>query len=549
MDGENLFRGPCPSAEDLKNGRYICLVGAAQLLGRFHSDSFQHKLARKFNLPVLNLSVPAAGPEFALSPKLRPYLENAQLTIVQVMSGRSIGCDEYPGGWKTTDLTTGELRPREAVLRSIWETDVEKFGQVLRRWNDNYIRSYHALASAIPGPKMLLRVSPRGPGEWSAELATQTGNFGTFPQLVGEDTYAQISPLFDQSVEVVHDLLGTRFLSRFTGLPCPFVEPTGALSLSNRYYPPQSTQDQLLQAVAPVVETLLSQECLSQPVRTAILNTADRPFVFEMDEKGHLCFTTLSGKRPEKAFVNSLPKAGTYFLGEILSELGWRNSDIHMSPFSLTDYRGRSLDEKLSKARQLSYPIGFDASVQFLKPGQFSVGHIAFSGRNRKLLNNFKVLLAVRRWRDCLASFMYFEAKRIALDPKRFAAEKSAWVSGETPQEKFIGYLEVFGEQQTRLAKTLVPWVDQDGVFPVKFEEIVGEFGKDAQDKCVTLLLKYLGIEPTDDAKKVVLDCVDTPTLTFSGGRSGADDLWSPEAQKLFQSFGGPSIEKRFGYV
>jgi hypothetical protein len=47
----------------------------------------------------------------------------------------------------------------------------------------------------------------------------------------------------------------------------------------------------------------------------------------------------------------------------------------------------------------------------------------------------------------------------------------------------------------------------------------------------------------------VVLDCVDTPTLTFSGGRSGTDDLWSPEAQKLFQSFGGPSIEKRFGYV
>ena len=95
----------------------------------------------------------------------------------------------------------------------------------------------------------------------------------------------------------------------------------------------------------------------------------------------------------------------------------------------------------------------------------------------------------------------------------------------------------------------MVPWVDQDGVFPVKFEEIVGKFGKDAQDKCVTLLLEYLGIEPTDDAKKVVLDCVDTPTLTFSGGRSGTDDLWSPEAQKLFQSFGGPSIEKRFGYV
>ena len=64
---------------------------------------------------------------------------------------------------------------------------------------------------------------------------------------------------------------------------------------------------------------------------------------------------------------------------------------------------------------------------------------------------------------------MYFEAKRIALDPKRFAAEKSAWVSGETPQEKLIGYLEIFGEQQTKLAKTLVLWVDQDGAFPVKF--------------------------------------------------------------------------------
>ena len=65
----------------------------------------------------------------------------------------------------------------------------------------------------------------------------------------------------------------------------------------------------------------------------------------------------------------------------------------------------------------------------------------------------------------------------------------------------------------------------------------------------MTLLLEHLGIEPTDDAKEMVLDCVNIPTLTFSGGRSSAGDLWSPEAQKLLQSFGGPSIEKRFGYV
>lgn len=173
------------------------------------------------------------------------------------------------------------------------------------------------------------------------------------------------------------------------------------------------------------------------------------------------------------------------------------------------------------------------------------MGHIAFSGRNRLLLGDFKVLFAVRRWRDCLASFMHFEAKRIALDPQRHSAEAREWMSRETPQEQFVGYLEVFGEQQTQHAKSMIPWINQENIFPVRFEDIVGEFGKQAQEKSLMQLLEYLGVEPSTEMMQVVCDCINTPTLTFSGGRSNADDLWSPAAQRLIGSF---AVEKRLGY-
>lgn len=242
LDGENLLRGPCPSAEDLKQGRYICLIGAAQLLGRFHRDALQHKLARHFDLPVLNLSIPAAGPDFTFSSKLQGYVENACVTVVQVMSGRSVGCEEYPGGWKTNDPQTGELIPRERVLSNIWDVDREEYERVSQRWARAYVSHYERLAKAIKGPKILTWISPRKPGDWTPEQGKTTGNFGTFPQLIGADILAQISPMFDDVVEVVHDLVESRFRSRVTAAACPFFEPAGVPAFSNRYYPPEAAQ-------------------------------------------------------------------------------------------------------------------------------------------------------------------------------------------------------------------------------------------------------------------------------------------------------------------
>lgn len=231
-----------------------------------------------------------------------------------------------------------------------------------------------------------------------------------------------------------------------------------------------------------------------------------------------------------------------------MGQLGWVDTEIHTGPYNITDYRGQPLQGKLSKARQLSFPLGFDTSINLIGNGQFSVGHIPFSGRNLTQLKDFQVLFAIRRWRDCLASFMHFEARRIGLDPKRLPAAQRSWVERDTPQEQFLGYLDAFGEGLANLTKSMIPWLNQERVLPVRFEDISGEFGKKAQEDSVREILEYLEVEATEDALRVVLGCVNVPTLTFSGGRSSATDVWSPEAQKKFQSLGGPWLEKRMGY-
>ena len=111
-----MLRGPRLSPAALESGNYICLVGAAQFFGRLVPIGLQELIARRFGVPVLNLSFGGAGPQSFLNEHVASLLRKAKLVVVQVMSGRSVGCDEYPGGMTTRRKDTGERVNRELLL-------------------------------------------------------------------------------------------------------------------------------------------------------------------------------------------------------------------------------------------------------------------------------------------------------------------------------------------------------------------------------------------------------------------------------------------------
>ncbi len=102
------FRGPRITAAHLQAGDYACVIGAAQTFGRLVDQPFGARLSAKLDLPILNLSRGGAGPDFFLDERLLRLARGARFVIVQVMSGRSSGCPDYPGG-KIVDF--GDGRP------------------------------------------------------------------------------------------------------------------------------------------------------------------------------------------------------------------------------------------------------------------------------------------------------------------------------------------------------------------------------------------------------------------------------------------------------
>ncbi len=217
-----LLRGPPVPPEALQRGEYFCVVGAAQTYGRLVRRPWPNLLSDALDLPVLNLSRAAAGPDLFLAPRLLELIQKARFVILQVMSGRSIGDEEFPGGRRIAGNADFEKANRWDVLEHLWQKDREVAFRKVRRWNDNYVAYYRQLEELIARPTLLLWLSSRTPTEWRPRDLLDTLDWGSFPQLVGRQIYEQIAGLADECVQ--HMTGGSRVqpVSRVTGKPCPY---------------------------------------------------------------------------------------------------------------------------------------------------------------------------------------------------------------------------------------------------------------------------------------------------------------------------------------
>ncbi|HEY3776692.1 MAG TPA: DUF6473 family protein [Rhizomicrobium sp.] len=233
---KKLFRGPKPDIVDAK-GRYVTLLGASQFFGRHVQRSPHHHLADALGLTCVNLSVGGAGPEYFLSPDILRIANAGLAVVLQVLSGKAVGCDEYPGG-DITHRANGERVKRLKLLREIWETSPDEASRLLRKWRARYVEAMNELISHIEVPVVLVWVSARAPHEWSVDRFMETGEKGLFPHLIGEDTVRSVAARCAEFVECSRDDgLPYHFVSRFTGKKCPSMDKKGRMFWKNNYYP------------------------------------------------------------------------------------------------------------------------------------------------------------------------------------------------------------------------------------------------------------------------------------------------------------------------
>ena len=216
-------------------------------------------MSEALGLPVLNLSRGGVGPELFLDERLLQLLRGARFVVLQVMSGRSAGCPDYPGD-KMVELGDGRRVDRRDILKQLWDEDRETAIHYVRRWNLTYLDAYRKLRERIGRPIMLLWFSERAAADWNPAVLEKRFSWGSFPQLVGAEVYARLRDLFEERHEAVTGETREATVSRVSGEPCPYFGDHGTdLPYENTYYPTSSSHAAVAGALLPWASEALAR--------------------------------------------------------------------------------------------------------------------------------------------------------------------------------------------------------------------------------------------------------------------------------------------------
>jgi len=182
-----------------------------------------------------------------------------------------------------------------------------------------------------------------------------------------------------------------------------------------------------------------------------------------------MSLVTRSGPR---VFVNSVPKAGTHLFTSILEEMpGMMNSGLHIQTRVINELAAKNeriAEYKLDTAK-------FDRYARTIRPGQYFSSHIFWDESAKDYLRgtDLKFFFITRDPRDILvSSYHYIMGLR-----RHFLHDYVAAMPDPIDRYKFILYgkdSDPYKPSQKVSLEGFLPWMEQDFVCHVTFEDLVG---------------------------------------------------------------------------
>ncbi len=244
----------------------------------------------------------------------------------------------------------------------------------------------------------------------------------------------------------------------------------------------------------------------------------------------------------QKTFIISFQKSGTYLISEILENLGYKKTLIHIDRF-LGNVHQVYKEQKLIQGDEVFKRIDFELSPEKifnnLNDSYFAVGHIYFSPKAKKMLKNHKIILTKRNIKTSMISMMNFleEKKRMT------ESDLNTWYLKKDPREKFYYFLRLRGLGFISNCNNILPWINEN-LLTVKFENIT-DSAKNTEE--VKKISEYLKIK-TENYKKILEISFEKNTVTKSSKNSDLNNYWSQSSEILFEQIGGNILNKKLGY-
>lgn len=249
------------------------------------------------------------------------------------------------------------------------------------------------------------------------------------------------------------------------------------------------------------------------------------------------------GENPDlpKAFIISLPKAGTYLASAYLESLGYVNTGVHLSQNTLTDYRGKSIDEMIFDHKNLNINIPLEESLAMIGYGQYAVGHLPYSKDNLSAIKDFRCIFLIRDLRVALISLLRWFLKR-----KKISPDSSIAIEDDS-KKQFLDFLNFEARNHFAWYESMLGWKDS-GCKIVRFEDVLSD-ERIMRQRLASEIAEYFDIALTPEAALNMLNSVSgQPTKTRSGALSDVSLYWSDEAEISFKELGWFRLNKEFGY-
>lgn len=241
-------------------------------------------------------------------------------------------------------------------------------------------------------------------------------------------------------------------------------------------------------------------------------------------------------------YIYTLPKAGTYFVADLLERLGLENTGFHIAKDHYLDTKTHTLEENAQRPTTTTVQRFFAPVVRELAPHQFAFGHFPLPLNPQVAPPHLKYICAYRHpKRTLMSEFIDFRFRRTDL----------SWISAqkiENDVAAFERYLEVHGTRAHQLIfKNVVtyrilsahplqsPLFHDTGIF-LNFDKLLRD------PKIVERIAEFVDMPiPLDRAQELLNETLNSETKTKATDLNiDREQFWSERAIELYEASGFP---------
>ena len=233
---------------------------------------------------------------------------------------------------------------------------------------------------------------------------------------------------------------------------------------------------------------------------------------------------------PQRVLLAAQPKSGTYLYAEILKELGFDFTYIHLAPKKIQAYDKNMPQVTAENPRLFDCRIPLAESRRLIRTGQVGASHLTPEEAG-DYFEDFKVVAVNRELRSSFMSFVNFFEE---------TGRGSKKVRARVHSEGVCGFMRERGRRYIDHALGIQSWSERPNALVVRYEDLHRDPEVQISD-----ISEYIGGLRVEDSM-VYQRALASQTMTKSKGKSKI--VWGEEEEEVFVSLGGIEANKKMGY-